>query len=296
MIEFVCNICGVKNALPMEAFDRETGLCASCGSTVRQRSVIYLLTKYLVGSPQVLPLMPTMGFRGIGLSCASSYAPYLAQKFDYTNTFFDGEPFLDINNPADSDPAESVSTSAVEPAEKGGATRPADGGARRKAYENLDFVISSDVFEHTMPPAIAAFEGTRRILKTGGLLFLTVPYSLNEETVEHYPECTEYEEVDLDDGRRGVRLTLRDGSTVLDENPTWHGGAGNTLEMRVLCQRDLWKLLEDASFEVAEVFRYGVPEFGLLTTLGETWSLPIVARKRRRSLRHWLRQALVNGR
>jgi hypothetical protein len=149
-------------------------------------------------------------------------------------------------------------------------------------------VVSSDVFEHTMPPAVAAFDGARAILKDGGLLFLTVPYSLADETLEHYPECASYEAVDLGDGRRGVQLTLRDGSTMLDQNPTWHLGAGNTLEMRMLSHRDLWTLLEDTSFEVLEVFRYGVPEFGLLTTLGESWALPLVARKRRRGLLDWL--------
>ena len=199
-IDFVCNICGAANALPMASFEREAGFCACCGSTVRDRSMIYLLTKYHLGKPQDLRLIPPMGFRGVGLSCSLVYARYLEEKFEYANTLFDREPYLDINSPS--------------------------------GYEDLDFVISSDVFEHTLPPASAAFEGFNRILKNGGLLILTVPYSLNEHTIEHYPECTGYREIDQEDGKKAVELTLRDGSTRLEENPVWHGGQGNTLEMR----------------------------------------------------------------
>ena len=247
-IDFVCNICGETNVLPMESFERETGICSSCGSTVRHRSVIHLLTKYLLERPQVLRRIPPSRFRGIGLSCSSVYAPYLEEKFEYTNTFFDREPCLDINNPS--------------------------------GYEDLDFVISSDVFEHTLPPAIAAFQGVNRILNERGLLFLTLPYSLNERTIEHYPECVSYREVDLErSGKKAVELTLRDGSTTLDENPIWHGGQGNTLEMRAYARSDLLQCLKDASFKTLETFSYEVPRFGIVTMMGENWSLPMVARK-----------------
>ncbi len=221
--------------LPMESFERETGLCSTCGSTVRHRSVIYLLTKYLSGRPQVLRRIPPLGFRGIGLSCSSIYAPYLEEKFEYVNTFFDREPYLDINNPF--------------------------------GYEDLDFVISSDVFEHTFPPAIAAFQGSNRILNERGFLFLTLPYSRNERTTEHYPECVSYREVNLESGKKAVELTLRDGSTTVDEKPVWHGGQGNTLEMRVYARSHLLQCLKDASFKILEEFPYGAPSFGIVTML-----------------------------
>ena len=246
-VDFVCNICGATNVLPMESFEREAGFCSSCGSTVRNRGVIYLLTKYLLGRPQVLSRIRPSRFRGIGLSCSSVYAPYLEEKFEYTNTFFNREPCLDINNPS--------------------------------GYADLDFVISSDVFEHTFPPAMAAFQGSNQILRKRGLLFLTLPYSLNERTIEHYPECAGYREVDLGSGTKAVELTLRDGSTTLDENPIWHGGRGNTLEMRVYARSDLLQCLKDASFKILEEFPYGVPSFGIVTMMEENWALPMVARK-----------------
>ena len=253
-LDFVCIICGLCNTLPSESFDREAGSCVSCGSTVRHRSIIYLLTKYLLGKPQVLNLVSPMEFQGVGLSCSEAYAKYLKRSFQYTNTFVDRRPFLDINSPPG-------------------------------YYKGLDFLISSEVFEHTLPPAMLAFEGANQILKEGGLLFLTIPYALIEQSLEHYPGCIGYQKVDLEDGKTAVELRMQDGSTVLDENPVWHGGVGKTLEMRVYARSNMMQFLQDASFEVLEEFAYGVPSFGIVTTLGENWGLPIVARKVRRSLR-----------
>ncbi|OFV97027.1 MAG: hypothetical protein A3F68_03150 [Acidobacteria bacterium RIFCSPLOWO2_12_FULL_54_10] len=246
-VDFICNVCGRAGSLPAESFDREAGLCPHCQSTVRARSVIYLLTKYLLGEPRTLPSVPPAAFRGVGLSCAHSYAPYLEKIFHYTNTYFDHEPRLDISHPAN--------------------------------FHELDFLISSDVFEHTFPPAIAAFQGASSILKPGGLLILSVPYTLNDRTVEHYPECIDYEKVPQENGLVGVRLTFRDGSKRLDTKPVWHGGQGNTLEMRVYCRSHLFECLKNSSFEILEEFAYGVPHYGIITNLKETWSLPLAARK-----------------
>jgi 2-polyprenyl-3-methyl-5-hydroxy-6-metoxy-1,4-benzoquinol methylase len=56
-----------------------------------------------------------------------SIAQRLARKFDYVNTFFDGEPRFDITE-----------------------THP-------DQYGTYDFIISADVFEHVPPPV----RGTR---------------------------------------------------------------------------------------------------------------------------------------
>ena len=253
-LDFVCNICGSRNTLPSESFQREGGTCVSCSSTVRHRSIIYLLTKYLLGKPQVLERVPPMGFRGVGLSCSETYAKYLKKSFQFTNTFVDRRPCLDINNPP-------------------------------SYYKELDFLISADVFEHTLPPANLAFEGANQVLKESGLLVLTIPYALIEQSIEHYPGCLGYRQLDLEDGRTAVELRFGDGSTVVDENPVWHGGVGKTLEMRVYARSDLKRCLRDASFEVLEEFAYEEPSFGIVTTLGENWGLPIAARKVPRNLR-----------
>ena len=247
IVEFTCNICGKANSLPMEAFDREAGLCKSCGSTVRYRSLMYLLTKYVLGKPQILKLVHSTKLRGAGLSCSEVYGNYLKKRFQYTNTFFDRRPYLDINNPTD--------------------------------YKDLDFLIASDVFEHTLPPAIRAFEGASRILKEGGILIMTVPYALIEQSIEHYPDCTGYRILDRGKGYKAVELKFQDGSTAVDEEPVWHGGIGNTLEMRIIARNDMMKYLEETSFEVLEEFEYGVPEYGIVSMTGENWGYPVAARK-----------------
>ena len=70
------------------------------------------------------------------------------------------------------------------------------------------------------------------MLRQGGLLLLTVPYGLQPETIEHFPELHEFTLVERDGGcelhnltKSGVRQTFR--------NLVFHGGRGSTLEMRV---------------------------------------------------------------
>ena len=49
--------------------------------------------------------------------------------------------------------------------------------------------------------------------------------------------------------------------------------------MRVYARSDLLQCLKDASFKTLETFSYGVPSFGIVTMMGENWSLPMVAGK-----------------
>ena len=96
------------------------------------------------------PIRPDL--TGIGLTDCG-YAPRLSSKLAYRNTFYDREPRLDITDP----PTDLEGT--------------------------LDFLISSDVFEHVPPPVERAFEGVFRLLKPGGVFVLTVPYLLQGETM-----------------------------------------------------------------------------------------------------------------
>jgi SAM-dependent methyltransferase len=58
---------------------------------------------------------------------------------------------------------------------------------------NLDFIISSDVFEHINPlPSIQiAFNNLYKMLKNGGTLIFSVPYNHGEHR-EHYPNLYNY--------------------------------------------------------------------------------------------------------
>jgi SAM-dependent methyltransferase len=171
-------------------------------------------------------------FRGVGMSDWDGYAARLKRVLDYRNTHLQRRPKLDIT--------------AIPRGER----------------SRNDFLISIDVFEHVPPPVSRAFDGAAALLKPGGVLILSVPYTLDERTVEHFPDLHEYRIVE-DRGARRLVNKRRDGRTEIFDDPTFHGGVGTTLEMRVFCKRDVEQHLRDAGFgEVDVVDR--MPEFGII--------------------------------
>src|ERR1039458_3052445 len=90
MVCFTCNICGAYNEV--ERFASEPATCA-CGSNVRLRALIHLLSLELFGRSLPLHGFPQMkAIRGLGMRDKDCYNGLLAEKFDYTNTFYDREP------------------------------------------------------------------------------------------------------------------------------------------------------------------------------------------------------------
>lgn len=244
--KFTCNICGTHQAFQPAGDWREFPSCSGCGSSVRMRSMVHCLVEGLTGKGQVLSAMAPSAQTGAGLSDWDGYAIPLAQKFAYTNTYYHQEPRLDICAPG-------------------------------KAWIGAcDFLLTSDVFEHTPPPAIMAFEGAFQVLKPGGLLVLTVPFGGNSETIEHYPELHEFKVVELG-GDYAVVNRAGDGKFTLHTDPVFHGGPGTTLEMRIFSRADTIAKLEEAGFIDIEVHEAAVPEWGVFPPHGH--GLPITARK-----------------
>jgi SAM-dependent methyltransferase len=245
MVSFLCNICGRTNTIP--ALDHEASSCGGCGSNVRLRALMYLLSTELFGAGFVLPDFPRLSaIKGLGLSDQASYAVPLAEKFDYTNTFYDREPRLDITQ------------------------------AHPDRYGAYDFILSSDVFEHIAAPVERAFEEACRLLKPHGVLCLSVPFSLHENTVERFPELHDYAVVDL--GGSPVLINRsREGALEIRDDLIFHGGVGATLEMRLFSQCDLKRKLLDAGFQTLVFQTEAVPRFGIV--FQGNWSLPMVVRK-----------------
>lgn len=243
-----CNICGHTCITLVEQLDRETSSCPGCGSTVRMRSVIHALSIVLFGESLALPDFPARpDVRAIGLSDWNGYAIPLAQKLHYTNTFYHKEPRLDITS--------------IDP-----------------ALENtLDVLISSDVFEHVAPPVSLAFQNAYKLLKPGGTLILTVPYTLDAETVEHFPDLYRYK-VSSVENRRLLHNTTRDGREQTFEQLVFHGGAGETLEMRIFSLDGLSRELKGAGFCGLTILDGPGFQHGIYTK--DNWSLPILATKR----------------
>jgi GT2 family glycosyltransferase len=244
ILHYRCNICGRACKTPVDALGRETPSC-SCGSTVRSRAIIHLLSMELFGKSIALPDFPIRpDLRGWGMS-DGGYAGVLAKKVGYVNTFYHQDPRFDITAPLD-------------PEIEG----------------TLDFLISTEVFEHITSPVSTAFRNARRLLKPGASFIFTVPYTLRSDTDEHFPELHQYEIVERPGADPILRNITRDGREQVFENLVFHGGPGSTLEMRVFAQAALLTEFKKAGFE-AKISSEPCWEFGIYWR--DAWSLPIVA-------------------
>jgi SAM-dependent methyltransferase len=247
LLAYQCNICGTANEIDGAQFDREKPSCVKCGSTVRLRALALLIAEELAGAPMALPDLPAIrSIEGIGMSDPDFLAAALEPKFRYVNTFYHKPPYFDVLAP--------------DAAQAG----------------RYDFVVSSEVLEHVPDPVSRAFHNLAHLLKPGGILLLTTPYSLADADTEHFPGIQRHAVVELD-GRWVLVYRDAEGCTRIREDLAFHGGDGSTLEMRVFSETGLKALLTDAGFADIRIAGSDRPEFGIYQT--DPWSLPIAARK-----------------
>src|SRR5262245_29045366 len=136
MVGFLCNVCAAKNEV--EHFASEPATCA-CGSNVRFRAMLHLLSLELFGHCVPVRDFPRLkGVRGLGITDSDGYARILAEKFDYTNTYYDREPRFDLKE-----------------------AHPDRAGA-------YDFILLADVLEHISPPVESAVRELHALLKPRG--------------------------------------------------------------------------------------------------------------------------------
>jgi SAM-dependent methyltransferase len=171
------------------------------------------------------------GIIGIGLSDWKGYGGRLGKSLGYTNTYYHTDPRLDITN--------------IDPSQCG----------------LYDFIISSEVFEHVLPPVSKAFENARRLLKPGGVLILTVPY-VEGTTREHFPGVQKIS-IKESDGELALHGEFSDGQIQVFKDIKFHGGPGSTLEMRLFGKDSLLREFENAGFDSVCVHDEVVEEFGI---------------------------------
>ena len=100
ILYYRCNICGRICETPVVDLGREKPSCV-CGSTVRSRAIIHLLSTELFGHSLALPEFPERpDLHGWGMSDAI-YPDLLSQKIGYINTYYHQEPRFDITAPLD---------------------------------------------------------------------------------------------------------------------------------------------------------------------------------------------------
>lgn len=247
-LRFRCNICGEVNEAVPDALTREDSSCAFCRSNVRFRSMIHVLSLGLFGRSLALDEFPEdKRIKGVGLSDWNGYASRLARKLDYTNTFYHMEPRLDIND--------------IPPAMEG----------------TLDFIISSDVFEHTPPPVSLPFRNAFKLLKPGGTLVLSVPFT-HGEPEEYYPELSDYS-IENVDGKHRLVNTTKQGKRQVFEEPAFHGGGGLTLVMRMFTENSLIGEMKKAGFSETAAIKKNYLPYGVYWQYN--WGYSFIAKKGR---------------
>lgn len=249
-IAFRCNICGMQCRVERSVIGRETPSCAGCGSTVRMRSMVHCLSMCLFGQSLMIKDFPHRpDIRGVGMSDWQGYSDLLAKKLGYMNTFYHKEPKLDITS----------ITSDWEGA--------------------LDFLISTDVFEHIAPPVSIAFENSRRLLRQGGVFVFSAPYLLDPSPMayEHFPDLHDYR-IELSENGPILHNTTISGEVQVFDRLVFHGGEGATLEMRSFTLDSLYNEFQKAGFHEVTVHGESVKEFGIYWNDG--WGQPITAKAR----------------
>lgn len=247
VLHYRCNICELRQWRPLESLRRDEPSCSACGSTGRWRVVVESLSTELFGRSLTLREFPVdLRISGLGIGDWPGYADVLSSKLSYRNTFFEREPRLDLH---------AIDTSY---------------------YEEFDFAIASDVLEHVVPPVSRALENLFRVLKPGGFLLLTVPYRCDSPTVEHFPELHDYR-LDDRDGELVLVNTTTDGRKQEYRDLLFHGGYGNTLEMRLFGETGLREELLAAGFGEVTILDRPNFEFGIYWS--EQASFPVIARR-----------------
>lgn len=249
-IKFQCNICGNFNELNCRDFGREKGFCSACRSTVRMRSIVHLLSLELFKKSLILADFPSCkNLNGLGLTDAPAYAKRLSEKFNYKNTFYHQEPFLDISKEL---PKELLNTQ--------------------------DFVICSDIFEHVQPPISKAFKNLNNLLKNNGFVIFSVPYKLFGKTKEYFPNLNNYKLIKKQNGETCLKNITPSGEKETFEKLNFHPGAGQNLVFRFFSLNSLIAEFKSNGFFKLKIFNKNCPKFGIIWD-NNFWSFPLLSSK-----------------
>lgn len=248
-IRYQCNICGWIGSVPVSVVsNRELPSCCGCGSNLRFRSIIAVLSQELFGKPSILKSqIANKKILGMGMSDSDVYAQPLSKLYSYENTYYDQEPKFDVTK--------------------------VNLESRKGRY---NFVISSDVYEHILAPVDIAFLNLYNLLAPGGVCIFSVPFDIAGSTKEHFPTLNEWQ-ISSYNGKRVIINKLEDGNIEIFENLCFHGGPGATLEMRRFALKHLVEQFNLAGFKDIHIHSEELPDHGII--FGTKDSYVISARK-----------------
>ena len=231
VMSFQCNICNNAFEAEWNSLSREQDVCKHCGGWQRMREIAHALQTKVYGmdNPKV-----------VGLSDWKDFGKHMTAslKIRYQNTYMHKYPRLDICSP------------------------------KKNWFDSAEVLNSSDVFEHTLPPFEDSLIGSRNILKKNGVLILTMPWTTNQSSLEHYPWMKSYRVKKR--FRKTPKVIGVDSTGNKHEifDPIFHGGPGYNLEMRLLNLQSLVESLESLGFTDIEVDLEDIPKYGINRSLG----------------------------
>jgi hypothetical protein len=245
--QFTCNICGAGNEVSSpEAVHRELAPCTACGSNARFRAMMVGLSLGL--HQRIMPMQEwpaDRSVRGFGCSDSAVYARKLENLYDYTNTFLDAVPAVDLCDATTLAPLRSCR-----------------------------FILCSDVLEHVLCRPGAALANMWNCLMEGGCLVLSAPTYAVAESVEKYPTLRSYKVVPIA-GRHAVVYETMAGQLGFDPEPVFHGGPGSVLEMRLFGHAALLRTIGDNGFNnVSEIGAEALPYGAVWPSVVERDDLP----------------------
>ncbi len=244
-IAFECNVCGRSVVQLRGAFGRERESCPRCGSSVRKRAIVLMISKELYGEDRILNEFTQSDKTIIGISDYYEYSDALKKNANYSPTYLHKEPRLDLMH--------------VEEWEGGAA----------------DIVTCFDILEHVDRPVETAIKNLRKLTNPDGVCLITVPYIDIPLTIEHFPLLSEVSirRVDGVDVLQGIRES---GQPFIASNLVFHGYDGEVLEKRMFSRTSLLLQLELAGFTQVHECVEDVPFRGIVWE--GNGSRPIVAR------------------
>lgn len=230
-------LCCAATVPDPEALEREGSRCAACGAISRDR---YMALGVLAGLGLIARRPGDRDAVAMGISDSLALSVALTRTFGgrYRNHQIHEEPFLDL---------------CAVPA---------------SLRASADLVTCSDVLEHVPNPVGRAFAGLFDLLAPGGVAVLSVPHTLDEDHVEHFPVMPDarLEPVGGDYVYRG---TDEHGAGREFHDLVFHGGRGETLEHRLFSSASFARHLGEAGFQEVHPLRRN---FAALGASWEPWS------------------------
>jgi len=215
-----CAVCGYDLEFDPARLHREIAICLRCHSSPRFCGLARAVTQVVYSDAANQPLCAQPERKDlvvIGISDDERLASIFRSKFEYINTFYHTEPLLDICS--------------------------LDSCLRYRA----DLVTCSDVLEHTFAPPIVPLNNIFAMLREGGALIVSVPSFLCESTIEWYGGVQDIE-ITEEQGRHLVRWRNRRGTEYIDPDPVFHGGPGQTLELRIISHPEFLAIARAVGF------------------------------------------------